>query len=277
LLRKKKVSLDAAIPRRSVCKPQPNAAMELQRASVRRPYQHAVAFPEVPMTARRLVLASFLFSMVAVSPAAAAPIIVCNTGQLVGCTGTVADGLVDPNYVVTQAPLPTLAGAATVVIPDGFPLPGSWIANGADSKWIGPTPNDADSNGAIGNYTYRTTFLLTDLNPATASITGSWATDNNGVDILINGVSTGQTTCFACFGVLTPFSINSGFVIGLNTLDFVLTNGGGPTGLRVDDISGTANPLGTSVPEPTSLLLLAIGLAAARAGRNRQALRPVHD
>jgi hypothetical protein len=44
-------------------------------------------------------------------------------------------------------------------------------------------------------------------------------------------------------------------VAGLNTLDFVVVNDGGPTGLRVE-MSGDAN-----TPEPASLALLAAGLA----------------
>ena len=225
------------------------------------------------MTARRLLVASFLFSVVSVSPAAAATILLCNTGQPTGCSGTMADGSVDPNYLIVSAPAGLVVPlAATVVIDDDFPIP-PWLANDADSKWIGPTTGDPDSVGPAGNYTYRTTFLLTGLDPATAQISGGWATDDFGIDILINGQSTGQTiTCTGCFGALTPFSITSGFVTGLNTLDFVVQNSfvfGGPTGLRVDNISGTADV--AAVPEPTSMLLLGTGLVGAAMRRRRAA------
>ena len=47
-----------------------------------------------------------------------------------------------------------------------------------------------------------------------------------------------------------PFSINSGFVAGLNTLDFVVEDVGVISGFRVAEISGTASP----VPEPLTIL-----------------------
>jgi hypothetical protein len=48
--------------------------------------------------------------------------------------------------------------------------------------------------------------------------------------------------------------INSGFINGVNTLDFIVNNDGGPTGLRVE-LSGTSSV----APEPTSLLLIGAG------------------
>jgi hypothetical protein len=60
------------------------------------------------------------------------------------------------------------------------------------------------------------------------------------VDILINGVSTGQSNTNQ-FAGWTPFEITHGFVNGVNTLTFVVNNGSpgavagsDPTGLRVE-------------------------------------------
>jgi hypothetical protein len=75
---------------------------------------------------------------------------------------------------------------------------------------------------------------------------------------------------------LSAFTLSSGFVPGVNTLDFVVSNGSGPTGLIVS-ASGNwvaANGGGSSgtsgdVPlPPWSLAVLATGLtlAVARAG-----------
>jgi hypothetical protein len=48
----------------------------------------------------------------------------------------------------------------------------------------------------------------------------------------------------AGFASFTPFTVNSGFIAGVNTLDFVVNNapfaGTNPTGLRVE-ISGTVS------------------------------------
>ncbi len=236
------------------------------------------------MTARRLLVASFLFSVVSVRPAAAAPIVLCNTGQPNAVTGcsllgvtTMPDGSVDPNYLVTSVPAPeigapvVLVGAARVVAEDGFPIP-PWVANDGNSKWIGPTPSTLNSDGPNGFYSYTTTFSLTGLDPTTARISGSWAVDDFG-EIYLNGTGTGETiTCTACFSALTPFLIESGFVSGLNTLEFRVENFfGGPTGLRVDDIIGTADLIGEPIPEPASMLLLGTGLVGAAMRRRRAA------
>ena len=58
------------------------------------------------------------------------------------------------------------------------------------------------------------------------------------------------------------FTVTTGFLAGLNTLDFVvvnLTGSANPTGLRVTGLAGTFDI--TAVPEAGSLGLFGIGLA----------------
>jgi PEP-CTERM motif-containing protein len=163
-------------------------------------------------------------------------------------------GSVDPHYTVVTNP--NLTGPTAYVT---VPHP-AWIANGPSSQWISIQPNSAlDGPIAAGTYDYRTTFNLTGFDPSTAVITGGWSTDNNGTNILINGISTGFTTSVTQFSIgFAPFTISTGFVAGINTLDFVLFEDGGITGLRVE-LSGTANV--AAVPEASSILLLGSGLA----------------
>jgi hypothetical protein len=210
-----------------------------------------------------VALATIVVSVVA-GTAESAPIPnLCNTGQPVGCSGTLADGSLDPNYTIVTGPL-LFTGPTKVVGEDGFPI-GPWAANDSNSKWIGPGTADADSNADGGAYTYQIVFSLAGLDASTASISGLWGVDDTGV-INLNGASTGNTiTTIGGFSTLTPFSITSGFSAGVNTLDFVVTNGGGPTGLRVDDIVTSAQATDGVVPEPATLILLGSALMSAAA------------
>ncbi len=94
---------------------------------------------------------------------------------------------------------------------------------------------DQSSGNAVGLYVYQTTVDLTGFDPSSAVVTGRLASDNLLQDVLINGVSTGISNVNNEFVNWTPFSISSGFQVGLNTIDFIVNNGGGPTGLRVEE------------------------------------------
>jgi hypothetical protein len=212
-------------------------------------------------------MAAFVLGTLAMGGLAnAASIGIFNTG--VDGTGTpLADGTVgDPHYVLTSVPSLTTDILVRTSV-GGFPI-GPWLGDDGISAWIGPN-NDTSLNGPTGLYDYQTTFDLTGLDPLSAFLTGQWAADNEGVDILINGVSTANTA--GGFTAWSPFTISSGFVSGVNTLDFLVNNDGGPTGLRVE-LSGTADSL-SGVPEPASFMMIGLGLVGlgVRAGRVRLA------
>ncbi len=181
------------------------------------------------------------------SGAMAASIQLYNTG-VNGGGGLLGDAAVDSHYSVIAAPGPY----TTAYTGNGVGLPGGWMAEGPASRWIGVTSFMGEWR-PTGTYTFRTSFDLTGLNPSSASISLSIASDNN-CDVFLNGVHTGITTPFAGFSSFSAYSINSGFLPGINTLDFsVYELGSTPSGLRVQ-LTGTANV----VPEPTSVTLIGL-------------------
>lgn len=148
----------------------------------------------------------------------------------------------DPHYT-----MPVVGGLTTIpfvaTAAGGFPI-GPWIPDNSASAWIAPTDSTYASPDV--NISYETTFDLKGLLPTGAAIHGWTAADNEIVDILLNGQSTGQATPPGGepFTNWQTFAITSGIQPGANTLTFVTRNGTGgenPTGLRVQ-MCGWATP-----------------------------------
>ncbi len=182
-----------------------------------------------------------------------------NTGVLDDKTIASA-GSVDLHYALVSSADANFPGPNAIV---ADPIAtGYWLANSSISRWIAPAVNQGYPSGAAnhaaGSYTYRLSFDLTGLDPGTALISGGWAADNSGTAILLNGVSTGNFV--NSYSSLKPFTLGSGFVAGINTLDFVVNNlpagGANPTGLRVEFLSAMATP----VPVPAAAWLFGSGL-----------------
>jgi hypothetical protein len=105
----------------------------------------------------------------------------------------------------------------------GYPFPYG-LGDNSTSAWITPTTH---TFGPETNYTYKTSFDLT-----TAKIVGRYANDDPLVGMAINGHA--LTVSGGAMGSWTSFTIASGFVAGINALQFTVNNTGGPTGLRVE-------------------------------------------
>lgn len=143
----------------------------------------------------------------------------------------------------------------------------SWLVNTGDSQWIWQTATGTPINVTL---TFRLEFVIEDgFDPSTAFITGRWATDNAGLDILINGNPTGQTS--SSFTSWTSFVLASGFVAGANTIDFVVQDVGTIAGFRAEFQSSNIDPFqnGSSVPEPGTWLLLGTGILLTGIARQK--------
>lgn len=169
-----------------------------------------------------------------------------------------SEGSIDPHYTLvssadTNAPGPNsyivTESAINAVYPNAYP-------DGASSQWI--TPSGDTGSCAPGNYIYRTTFDLSGYDTNSVTISGNWWMDDAGLDIRLNGNSTGNSYSPPVTFVGAAFTINHGFINGLNTLDFVISNAQcgscpqdyTPTGLRVE-LSGTGSSSSSESPPIT--------------------------
>lgn len=220
------------------------------------------------MNFKHLVIASG-FALVSAGASAAAELAwiegLYNTGEVFFA------GEQDTNYSFTA-----LSGTATgtggygiVSEGVGFPFP-TWAANSAASSWLTPSANagqsyDPSSNGL---YKWSISFDLSGKDLSSASFIGRWWADNQGY-VQLNGVTISSGVNLS---TPTSFSASAGFVAGMNTLDFYVTNyaqnGGNPTGVRVEFLDSYA--VAAAVPEPESWALLVAGIAVVGAIARRR-------
>ncbi len=147
-----------------------------------------------------------------------------------GPSGPLPAGSLDPQFTTGNPPFTTLNPYVT-------PANTGWLANGPNSKWVGPDPL---FQSFAGLYCYTNTFYLPCTN--SAQIAGLWTIAGSGAAVLLNGAFTGiSLSGVGLEANWYPFSLNSGFVAGWNTLVFCVTNPPStdgtpftPTGLRTE-------------------------------------------
>jgi len=204
----------------------------------------------------RLILAAALIAGFAVPAQAVTISGLYNTGVDAG-GNKLADGSAETHYLINGG------GSAVVYTHPAYLTVG-------DAKFISA---QSDGGYAVNPNNYTLTFSLAGLNASTATISGKFAADNY-ASVYLNGnliAAQPAQTIFENFQQLTSFSANSGFLAGLNTLRFEVTDTGPPSALLVSGLTGNA----LAVPEPAEWALLIGGFAFAgmAARRRRQSVR----
>lgn len=200
-----------------------------------------------------LLAASLVAGTSLISGTAKADVMNLSTG--INVTGNIDNLWTVSGSGVTNSQLETLS--------PGFPSP-PWVADDSNSRWLVPVQFGQSnappaSNPAI-DYDYQTTFNLSSADLLVAKLSGRWLSDNNTVQIYLNGnlitpgsnsVSNSYTTWTSLTGDGVGF-----FQTGANVLEFHVLNQpqeyNNPTGFRFE------GGVTTAVPEPASLIMSAV-------------------
>lgn len=157
----------------------------------------------------------------------------------------------DPHYSITR-----VVGEATHTAPRSAITAtpnAAWAASGAAARWISLDSGTCTAGCTAGAlYDYTTTFVLpTGANPLTAQIAAVVAADDD-VEILLNGTSVvaKRSGAYSATASVAIGPAQAAFVAApaSNSLTFRVTNsGGGPTGVLVQSISGSASDCNSDV------------------------------
>ncbi len=143
----------------------------------------------------------------------------------------------------------------------------AYVPNSTSSAWVW------DANPAASPITFTHTFDLTGYDISTASLSGFWGADNFGTASLNGNVISSIAFGYPAFQSLTAYMATSGFVGGLNTLSFNVTNLGAyssrnPAAFRAEALV-TATPV--PLPAPFGLLAGALGVLGLAGWRRKRA------
>ena len=138
------------------------------------------------------------------------------------------------------------------------------------ARWISFATSASNPGGSP--YYFRTSFDLTGYDPTTASLGFQCALDNALDVVRLNGNSVAGAVC--PFGNLSGVqNINSGFISGVNTLEFQIRGDGTTDGFIYNTTSFSAQAAVVAAPEPSAVVLLATGLGALGVMRRKRPAR----
>ena len=156
------------------------------------------------------------------------------------------DGSIDPHWSIPLTPTGSASRAYTTDTPMGASyITLTWLRNSSRSRWISPRA-DETSGDMLGYYTYRATIDLGGYDPSTVWLTALVAVDYELTAVHLNGIAIGYLSAPGPRAFET-IEIDGAFRSGINELDFVVNNPGGPTGLRVE-LSFGAPPVLSPLP-----------------------------
>jgi hypothetical protein len=186
-----------------------------------------------------------------VTSAPASPFITLPNSFDVYNTGIDLDAGVDQRYTMTVNPYN--GSGVAFLTSAGYLSP-----NNADSAWLSPSGTNVHAPESV--YHIATTIDLTGIDTTYFSLKGYWVSDNQGLDILINGNPTGQPNTGSHTQAIDVFPGNAftldsagGLIAGVNTVTFVWGN-------------GPAGGAGSQFPNPIHIRVQFIGYAITLPG-----------
>lgn len=176
------------------------------------------------------------------------------TGQDSNGNVQLSGNSLDANWKESNANNPQNPPNSYVVTPSNPDWYGGWFANGPNSSWIAPNPNDANGNG---NFTLTYTFNLAGYDLTTAAFDNlRWSIDDGGF-VQLNG-HTEASLSNGNWGSFHTFSIPvSHLAQTLNTL--TITGTGSDIYLEGARLEGMLTV--SSIPEPETYAMFMAGLS----------------
>lgn len=168
-----------------------------------------------------------------------------------------------------------------------YPFADSVAVSGRFSDGVGWIANNATgTNSSLGGWTqfvFRQLLDLQGYDPTTARLSFQWAADDSGEGFALRGswiprfrlndgaLTPGSWSTSSTYDLGLSTELSSGFVAGINTIDFYVQGNGVGDGFALRALGFAASPLSTpQVPAPLPLLGAGVSLAWARRLRRRR-------